>query len=93
MKSKGYRPKKEFTFLFLQVSEFRECHTDKLEHDGRRDPRADAQRHQGHVSETDYTWYTVLVPALMMMAGSGILSLMGGHIAEISAGQGIEKPQ
>lgn len=37
---------------------------------------------------TDYTWYTVLVPALMMMAGSGILSLMGWYIDEKLFGNG-----
>lgn len=37
---------------------------------------------------SSYTWYTVLVPSLMMMAGTGILSLMGWYIDERLFGNG-----
>lgn len=37
---------------------------------------------------TDYRWYTVAVPVLMMMAGSGILSLMGWFMDEKLFGNG-----
>lgn len=35
-----------------------------------------------------YAWYTVLIPALMMMAGTGFLSLMGWYIDERLFGNG-----
>lgn len=40
----------------------------------------------GYLSE--YTWYTVLLPSLMMMAGTGFLSLMGWYIDEKLFGNG-----
>lgn len=40
----------------------------------------------GYLSE--YTWYTVLIPALLMMVGTGILSLMGWYIDEKLFGNG-----
>lgn len=41
---------------------------------------------QGYLS--DYVWYTVLVPALLMMIGTGFLSLMGWYIDEKLFGNG-----
>lgn len=35
-----------------------------------------------------YTWYTVLIPSLMMMSGAGFLSLMGWYIDERLFGNG-----
>lgn len=37
---------------------------------------------------TNYTWYTVLVPSLLMMLGTGILSLMGWYMDEKLFGNG-----
>ncbi len=37
---------------------------------------------------SSYTWYTVLVPSLMMMLGTGILSLMGWYMDERLFGNG-----
>lgn len=37
---------------------------------------------------TEYAWYTVLVPSLLMMLGTGILSLMGWYMDEKLFGNG-----
>lgn len=37
---------------------------------------------------TEYAWYTVLTPSLLMMAGTGILSLMGWYMDEKLFGNG-----
>lgn len=37
---------------------------------------------------SSYTWYTVLIPACLMMLGTGILSLMGWYIDERLFGNG-----
>lgn len=41
---------------------------------------------QGFLSK--YTWYTILVPSILMMAGTGILSLMAWYIDERLFGNG-----